>query len=302
MNRPNAPSTARAIRDRLRNHVGRDQGWRQPLGRAEHVMAVVIVGQMLPESIIKGGGAMQARLGHSSARATRDLDVTRVSDVDVFIAEAQQRLAEGWQGFTGVLEPGEPRAIAGVPDGYVARRAKIRLRYRGSDWLTVRLDIAHDEIDAVERAELVLANETAQLFDAVGLPQPDPVAVMAPVDQIAQKLHACTNPRSAADRVTDVVDLQQLIAVDHDLTEAAATVERTFAYRRRHPMPRHFPRDPSWTDEQYSVASHDLTGVADVAATLDQAVETPDHYLQRLRSAAAIAGRERLPTSTVVDL
>ncbi|HZL05972.1 MAG TPA: nucleotidyl transferase AbiEii/AbiGii toxin family protein, partial [Coriobacteriia bacterium] len=77
-----------------------------------------------------------------------------------------------------------------------------------------------------------LADDLALLFAEVGLEPPKPVRVMRADHQVAQKLHAVSEPGS--ERVRDLVDLQLLDnGEDLDLRLVRATCERLFEYRRQ---------------------------------------------------------------------
>ena len=72
-------------------------------------MALVIVGQMLPEGAIKGGSAMALRYGRGT-RFTQDLDAARVQPLAKFRSDFEESLAAGWAGFTGrLVEKAAPR-------------------------------------------------------------------------------------------------------------------------------------------------------------------------------------------------
>src|SRR5690606_13303550 len=67
-----APASVRSLEQRIRNLEG-DEGLVQ---RRRVSMALVVVGQMLPEGAIKGGSAMALRYGRGT-RFTQDLDAAR---------------------------------------------------------------------------------------------------------------------------------------------------------------------------------------------------------------------------------
>lgn len=67
-----APPNLRSLEQRVRN-LEADDGLAL---RRQVTMAMVIVGQMLPEGAVKGGTAMALRYGRSESRFTQDLDAT----------------------------------------------------------------------------------------------------------------------------------------------------------------------------------------------------------------------------------
>ena len=82
-------------------------------------MANAIVAQMLGDGVaVKGGSLLRFRYGSKNSRYTMDFDATRKIDLDTFIKGFRERLAAGWQGFTGeadILPQASPR---GVPFEY----------------------------------------------------------------------------------------------------------------------------------------------------------------------------------------
>lgn len=125
------PSSVRSLEQRLRN-LESDDGLvlRRRVG-----MALVVVGQMLPEGAIKGGSAMALRYGRAT-RFTQDLDAARVQTLARFRSDFEEALAAGWAGFTGrLIEKAAPRPT-GVPTAYVMQPFDVKLDYRGRSWCT----------------------------------------------------------------------------------------------------------------------------------------------------------------------
>ena len=203
---------------------------------ARTAMANAIVGSLLPEGAVKGGSALKLRFGNSATRFTTDLDAARVHDLDGFIEKLEDRLEEGWCGFTGHVVPRSPAHPEGVPGQYVMQPFDVKLSYNGKSWLTVPLEIGHDEIGDADEAEYGLADDVAELFEAVGLPAPGPSPLMPLHHQIAQKLHAVSAPGS--DRAHDLIDLQVICRMgDVDLRRTRETCLRLFNYRRQQTWP-----------------------------------------------------------------
>ena len=109
--------------------------------QARTAMANAIVGQMLPEGVVKGGSALKLRFGDAATRFTTDLDTARVHDVETFVDMLDERLAVGWCGFTGHVVPRSPAHPEGVPEQYVMQPYDVKLSYNGKSWLTVPLEI-----------------------------------------------------------------------------------------------------------------------------------------------------------------
>lgn len=100
------------------------------------------------------------------------------------------------------------------------------------------------------------------MFAHLGLPAPQPVAIIAPHHQIAQKIHACTEPGS--ERAHDLVDLQLLWpADDAGLSLVADTTRRLFAFRRGHQFPGTCRVGPDWS-RTYDEAAQGLPVIPEV--------------------------------------
>lgn len=194
------PRSARSLEQRIRNLEGDDGlALRRRVG-----MALVVVGQMLPEGAIKGGSAMALRYGRGT-RFTQDLDAARVQSLDRFRSDFEESLARGWAGFTGrLIEKAAPRPT-GVPTAYVMQPFEIRLDYLGRPWCSVKFELGHNEVGDADEPEYRLAADLADLFSEVGLQAPRPVPVMRADHQVAQKLHAASEVGS--ERARDLVDL-----------------------------------------------------------------------------------------------
>lgn len=241
-------------------------------------MALVVVGQMLPEGAVKGGSAMALRFG-SGTRFTRDLDAARVVNLSTFRSGFEESLRAGWGGFSGRLIERIPPKPVGVPPSYVMKPFEVKLDYRAQSWCTVPFELGHNEIGDANEPEWVLAPGIAESFIQLGLPAPDPVPVVAVDHQIAQKLHACSTPQN--DRARDLVDLQ-LLSTDEelDLSKVKTTCGRLFRFRRAHDWPPAIVAGADW-ESLYSEAS---SGVA-VAATLDVAIAKVNHFIAQIDAA-----------------
>ena len=268
------PSSVRSLEQRLRN-LERDDGLvlRRRVG-----MALVVVGQMLPEGAIKGGSAMALRYGRAT-RFTQDLDAARVQTLARFRGDFEEALAAGWAGFTGrLIEKAAPRPT-GVPTAYVMQPFDVKLDYRGRSWCTVKFELGHNELGDADQPEYQLAADLADLFTEVGLSAPRPVPVMRAEHQIAQKLHAATE--AGSERARDLVDLQLLDQAENlDLAKVARTCIRLFDYRRQQQWPPAIVVGNQW-DTLYAEAA---TGL-DVLPTIEEAVSWTNDFIQRVAAA-----------------
>lgn len=138
MNRPNTcTNLIKAI-----NRIAGPERDALRLGRA---LANVIVAQMLPDGVVKGGSSLMFRYGGNMTRYTRDMDTARVMELDVYLDKLEASLKAGWNGFTGRLQRVEPPHPAGVPQGYIMVPYDVKLAYNDRSWQTVRIEIGHNE-------------------------------------------------------------------------------------------------------------------------------------------------------------
>lgn len=266
-----APTSVRSLEQRIRNIEGVESlALRRRVG-----MALVVVGQMLPEGAIKGGSAMALRYGRVT-RFTQDLDATRVQPLTRFHSDFEDSLAAGWAGFTGrLIEKSAPRPT-GVPTAYVMQPFEVKLDYQGRSWCTMKFELGHNEIGDADEPEYHLADDLAQLFTEVGLEAPKPVRVMRADHQVAQKLHAVSDVGS--ERARDLVDLQLLDrGEDLDLSEVRTTCIRLFEYRRQQAWPPTIEAGEGW-DTLYDAAVEDINVLTDV----DDAVAWANAFVQRI--------------------
>jgi hypothetical protein len=238
-------------------------------------MALVVVSQMLPEGVVKGGSAMALRFGRQT-RFTLDLDAARVTSLENFRSEFEERLIHGWAGFSGRLIIKKAPAPVGVPAEYVMQPFEVKLGFRGMSWCTVTFELGHNELGDAESPHYVLSDDLAALFIEVGLDKPLPVAVMGTEHQIAQKLHALSSPHS--DRAKDLVDLQLLCRHEAiDLEALSAFCERLFVYRKQQEWPPVIARGAQW-ETLYVAAAEDL----EVAPHVDEAITWANDFIRRI--------------------
>jgi hypothetical protein len=246
---------------------------RTPVRRVQRAVANVVVGQMIPPSVVKGGTAMKLRVGEAGSRFTPDFDVTRHGDVtsEDYLDQLRVLLEQGWGGFTGTVERETPPEPAGVPEDYVMQPFAIRLSYQVRHWLTVKFELGHDEIGSTANPQVLIAADLLELFAALELPEPKPVPVLAVEHQIAQKLHACTSVSMRTgtnERAHDLVDLQILIeehGLDHGTVRPVC--ERLFRARQSHGWPPLVVEHGSWAG-LYAEAASGLGVLEDVQAAV----------------------------------
>lgn len=240
------------------------------------IMANAIVAQMLPDGSVKGGSAIKMRLGDGVTRYTTDLDVARASAIEDFASSLDVALAAGWEGFTGTLVAGRQAHPKGVPAQYVMQPYQVKLSYNTKPWMTVELEVGHNEIGDAEEPDLIVPADANAILEALGLPPVGPVPVMPLKHQIAQKLHAVSTPGS--DRAHDLIDLQLTDSVyNGDYSDVKATCERLFAYRKMQAWPPTITAGPDWEN----LYSRQLPA-GNLLPTVDEAVAWANELIERI--------------------
>jgi len=145
-------------------------------------------------------------------------------------ADAQPRTA-----FTGDLKIRDKRKPEGVPEPYVMLPCRITLKFLGTGWSAVDLEVGHDELNLTANSTLTDAQDSDYLSGALGFGLLGPVRLIAVENQLPQKIHALTAPGS--DRIHDLVDIQLLWTDDVDLGVLNQTCRRTFDFRKGHSWP-----------------------------------------------------------------
>lgn len=269
-----APSNVEALRRRIDNHAHREQ---ISVAQLQRLIANVVIGQMMPLGVIRGGAAMKIRVGDAGVRFTRDLDVSRAAGIAVseFIDDFAERLDVGWYGFTGRIESLTSPSPPNVPDDYLIRRYRVRLSYLRSSWVSVHFELGNDDVGGVSEADACLAPSIIDVFDALGLVRPNPVKLLSVRHQIAQKLHACTDTNSDNQRAHDLVDLQLLMnRTSVDVFSVREACVRLFASRKGQQWPPIVRVMAGWK-ELYDVAAYGL----DVLPTVQAAVEWANEFV-----------------------
>ena len=235
---------------------------------------------MLPDGVVKGGSSLMFRYGGDHSRYTRDLDTARVMPIDDYLDRLEVALNSGWNGFTGRLQRVKPPRPTGVPEGYTMVPYDIKLAYNGRSWMTVRIEIGHNEIGDADESELEQPGDMTRLLAELGFPAPNPIPVMKLPYQIAQKLHAVTT--AGADRPHDLVDLQLMCGQSQiDLAATKTICIRLFDYRRLQPWPPKVTRGEGW-ETHYAEAGRGLS----VLPTVDEAIEWANALIGQIDSAA----------------
>lgn len=226
------------------------------------LLANTIVGQLLQNGVVKGGSALKLRYGDKITRFTRDLDTARADDLETFIEQLDASLKNGWYGFTGRVVRKIPAKPKGIPEEYIMQPFEIKLAYNGKSWITVPLEIGHDEIGDTATYDSFISKDIVALFEKLGFPSPNPIPLLQIHHQIAQKLHALSTPGS--ERAHDLIDLQVIVnseKVDYPLTKNVC--ERLFVFRRQQSWPPTIIKNDGW-DMLYESQVNDLDAFKNV--------------------------------------
>ena len=240
-------------------------------------MANAIVGQFLPEGVVKGGTSLKFRFGSTAARYTLDLDTARKSDLDTFLRLFRSNLERGWEGFTGELLIRPQASPAAMPFDYVMQPCDVKISYMGRSWCTIRLEIGHNEIgDADEAEPTPIPEDLADCFRTLCFPVPGAVPLMKLSFQIAQKLHGATGRDSR--RAHDLIDLQLIFRnAEISLLDVRKVCERLFAYRRCQSWPPKVVAGENWSTI-YSTQKRSLP----VLPTVDEAIAWANDLVARI--------------------
>lgn len=238
--------------------------------------------------LLKGGTLLQHRLDVSS-RATKDVDGLIRGDIEAFFTELDTALAEPWGPM--MLRRG-PVELIDVPTRVLKpRRFDIILELRGAPWRRIQFEIAPDEAGIGDESEPI----EPPALGAFGLPDPDALVGIALRHQIAQKLHAVTDPHDPPaainNRARDVVDLvllEDLVTAassptDDEIAEAAQAVFRGRAEeavalgREPRSWPAYLTAHPHWARDFEQAATS-----AQLQLPLDEAVSRVNDWIRRL--------------------
>lgn len=243
------------------------------------IMANTIVAQMMPDGAVKGGTAIKFRFGNDATRFTSDFDTVYKSSLDEFISKYRANLVIGWNGFTGHIVSKDPARPKDVPREYVMQPFEIKLSYVGRSWLTVVLEVGHNEIGDADEPDWGVSPDVVEIFRQLGLSDPEPIALMALDHQVAQKLHGLSEPDS--DRIHDLVDLQLISAqAEQDLVKLKYTCKKLFAYRNLQVWPPIISNESGWGESYFAQAEG-----LDVLQNVDEAVIWVNNLIEKICAA-----------------
>lgn len=250
------------------------------------LIANTIVGQLLPNGVLKGGSALKLRYGDRTTRFTRDVDTDRAVELNVFLRQLDEALKNGWNGFTGRVVRKEPARPKGIPGEYIMQPFEIKLSYNGKSWVTVPLEIGHDEIGDTNVCDYHISQDIVALFKKLGFPAPNPIAVIQIHHQIAQKLHALST--AGSERAHDLIDLQVIMKSEEiDYMQTKDVCKRLFSFRRQQDWPPIISKGDGW-DMLYTNQINGLEvfqNVDDAIAWVNSLIRTIDEAETETRMA-----------------
>ncbi|MGH3430274.1 MAG: nucleotidyl transferase AbiEii/AbiGii toxin family protein [Mycobacteriales bacterium] len=241
--------------------------------------------------LLKGGTMLQYRLPGMS-RTTQDIDGLVRGDIDTFLSELDKALAEPWGPLT--LVRGEVTSIDVAHRLVKPRRFDVIMFLNGVTWRRVQVEVSPDEGRAGALPEQIPSPSLA----GFGLPTPDHLTSLSLRYQIAQKIHASTDPHeppaSVNDRARDVVDLLLLrdlidTVMRPSLAEVRAAVEDVFTARSAEVQavggsPRIWPTTLS-THQHWKPSFAKAAESAGLTITLVDAVAQVNAWLERIGDA-----------------
>lgn len=242
-----------------------------------------------PRFLLKGGAYLEHRLG-LNARATKDVDALFRGDFAEFLTELDAALREPWGAIT--LHRTEVEAIERARTHVKPQRFAVRLLIRGKIWRRIQVEVAPEEGHAGAAVDSLIAPP----LDHFGLPSAEQLAGIAMDYQVAQKLHACTDPHDPPEainaRVRDVVDLvllrQAFYRDGADLSQLAAACLDVFHTRAREAGALDLPQR-SWPPRVVAYAHWDADYVrpasqADLPFTLPAAIEFINSWIDNIEA------------------
>ena len=252
--------------------------------RIQRRIALVAIAAMLdrarddygdPMFVVKGGSALELRY-RFRARATRDIDLEFTGTLDEIHEDVTACVVAGWSGFSGrVLDP-QPLSI---PWGSITgQRLTVKLTYLGRPFASIPLEVVTSNSPEFEYVHSLR-------LEPVGLPSADPIPCLSLAYQVAEKLHACTDPLDGErvnDRVSDLMDLILIedLSPDLDLSATKTACVTVFTERSSHPWPPVVSFSPK-LDQPWNALVADtgfsINSLTDAAKRVNSLIAAIDH-------------------------
>ena len=250
-----------------------------------------------PLFLLKGGLLMEFHLG-LDARATKDVDALFRGGVEDFEHALDSAISDPWGPF--VLQRTAIEEISGARRLVKPRRFDLKLLIKGAVWRRIKVEISFPEGRIAERTEPVPAPHVGFF----GITTPDHLAGIAMAYQVAQKLHACTDPDEPPafvnDRVRDVIDLLLIRDRFYPALRASAVRDacvdvfdaraaETLAAGR---LTRRWPPQLTVPNDEWTRAYPALAESVGVSITLEQAVAQLADWIEAIET----TGQPQLPS------
>ncbi len=221
-----------------------------------------------PKFVFKGGSALELRFA-DRARTSRDVDLAYRGAIEDALSELRNVGAIERQNFTARFSDSETLAIPW--NSTTGQRIDAKMLYLGKPFATLPLEVVagtgHIPIDLVPTLSLA----------EVGLDSnPDSLPCLSLAAQIAEKVHACTDPLDGDRvnrRVHDVMDLiiiDDLVGDDLDKKIARGCCIRTFTDRDTHMWPPVVSEQPGWKEEWARLVDDNTFYVSELETALVQ--------------------------------
>lgn len=214
-----------------------DQRMRLWVGAAAllQVLASAVLEGAFPAFYVKGGFALELRF-RRHARASQDIDLVVPIDMASIVAAFRTALAgRSWDNFTF-------RVKDTVREREHVMQVSVQSEYLGGPWCSLIIELGGGEIEDREMVE-------AFPLQPFGLRNPDRVPCLNRFAQIAQKLHAASDPSPQNMRYRDLVDIFLLDSMlERDDAKLRANIEETFTRRAQHPWPSPITMKPGWRE------------------------------------------------------
>jgi Nucleotidyl transferase AbiEii toxin, Type IV TA system len=277
---PKRPKTVNRLQ-RLITEWERESG--QPVRRLNLRVASMMLAGALRRAVdddgtvvfvTRGGVAMELRAGEK-ARVTGDVDLVLRGDPKSLLAHLDASLTEDYEEFS--FERNEPQLLELRPH---VRRIRVKVAFRTKPFMTLVVEVAPVEAGGDEIEEIA-----AHDLSTIGLDGPDIIPVLAVRWQIAQKLHAVTEPPLRPGRENprywDLIDLQLLQALTgENLAPVKDACQRIFIARGQQSWPPQITTYPDWSDRYTTMANSldmpitDLDEAVEVVHALIHAIDT----------------------------
>jgi hypothetical protein len=238
--------------EKILARVARDQGIGQErLRRWVSFLAICGVLErataegLLGSYYLKGGVAMELRFAQR-ARATKDLDLVLDGDRGTRIRSLEQALQLGFDEFSFRL-----KAQVHEMDLADTVRVEVAIQHRTRAWQTVDVDLGPTSPTTIDLVEPTIGG-----LREMGVSVTSPVRCISLSEQVAQKLHACTAPKTSSTRARDVLDILLIETLGQlNYSTALVAARRVFQERGTHGFPPEFVIPPAWRPELEALAA-----------------------------------------------